>query len=167
MNELRWLTIELILDQVENKQNLRYHLGQFFILYTFCLSKRQDNVVLDEIWSNSEAQNGFKYFLSIIISMHLRFSWNIYSDLPNKRPADLIIFWKYYHLHNYSLGPTHLFISDEKEISLVNTGTWSFLAWSVCCLIVNWHCCFIKEICFDFFTEMIENNTANDLCFSF
>ena len=69
MNELRWLTIELILDQVENKQNLRYHLGQFSILYTFCLSKRQDAVVLDEIWSNSEARNGFKYFLSIIISM--------------------------------------------------------------------------------------------------
>ncbi len=60
MNELRWLTIELILDQVENKQNLRYHLGQFFILYTFCLSKRQDTIVLDEIWSNSEAQNGLK-----------------------------------------------------------------------------------------------------------
>ena len=73
MNELRWLTIELILDQVENKQNLRYHLGQFFILYTFCLSKQQDAVVLDEIWSNSEAQNGFKYFLRINILMHLRF----------------------------------------------------------------------------------------------
>ena len=54
--------------------------------------------------------------------------------------------------------------NKKKNQRYGNENNTSGLAQVICCLIIKWHRCFSKDICFDFFTMSIENNLAlNDL----